>query len=247
MDRIKILIVEDELVVAEDIAGRLELCGYEIAGIADSSEQAVEIACRQKPDLCLVDIRIRGAVDGIDTVLLLTQKLGTGVPVIYLTAFSDAAILNKAKLTYPAAFIVKPFRDRELQIAIELALQNAERMHKRIEPDGDSKELFRLDDRFFLKIGNRFEKVYIADVAWLAAERSYCEIVTSRKRYTVASNLSQLAAKLEHPSLVRVHRSFMVNLEHIDAFEGNSVLIRQQEIPVSSNYKDDFLKRFRFL
>lgn len=247
MPGIKILIIEDELMVAEDIAARLERDGYEVIGIADSAEQALGIISKQTPDLCLVDIQIKGPLDGVSTAGLITRQFASPVPIIYLTALSDTATIAKAKSTFPAAYIVKPFRERELQIAIEIALSNASRSIATTAFNEEGGELFRLDDRFFLKTGNRFEKIFIADLYWLAAERSYCELVTRHKRYTVASNLSQLTAKLEHPSLLRVHRSYVVNLEHIDAFEGNSILIKQQEIPVSANYRDDFLKRFRFL
>ena len=115
-----ILIVEDEAIVAEDLAGKLRHLGYDIIGIVASGEAAMAAADPVPPDLVLMDIRLEGAMDGVDAAQAIVRR--HDVPVIYLTAHSDPATLARAKLTGPFGYILKPFEERELATQIELAL-----------------------------------------------------------------------------------------------------------------------------
>ena len=116
----RILIVEDEVVVAEDIKKRLEDLGYEVAGIEHTGLGAVEAAEKTNPDLVLMDIMLKGDMDGIVTAGVIKDRLK--VPVIYLTAFSDNETLSRAKITEPYGYLLKPFEERELHSTIEIAL-----------------------------------------------------------------------------------------------------------------------------
>jgi len=116
----KILVVEDERIVAEDIRENLEQLGYEVPEIASSGEEAVAAAERVRPDLVMMDVRIRGTTDGIEAVEQIYRKLD--VPVIYLTAFADEKTLERAKKTRPFGYLIKPFKERELHTTIEVAL-----------------------------------------------------------------------------------------------------------------------------
>jgi PAS domain S-box-containing protein len=120
MSKTAILIVEDEAIVAADLGAKLRQLGYEIAGIAAGGEEAVAMACRLRPHLVLMDIRLEGSMDGIEAAEAISRQ--HDAPVIYLTAHSDAATLARAKLTGPFGYILKPFQERELATQIELAL-----------------------------------------------------------------------------------------------------------------------------
>jgi signal transduction histidine kinase len=115
-----ILIVEDENIVALDMRMRLESMGYSVVDIVDSGSLAVERAAALRPDLVLMDIKLKGDRDGIDAAGQLRER--TEVPVIFVTAFTDERTLERAKRASPYGYIVKPFHERELRIAIELAL-----------------------------------------------------------------------------------------------------------------------------
>jgi CheY-like chemotaxis protein len=119
----KILVVEDEGVVLLHIKRTLESLGYIVAGMATSGEDAIMKAMSDRPDLVLMDIILKGEVDGIDA----AEKIRSlfHIPVIYLTAHADEATLQRAKITEPFGYIVKPFRDRDLHIAIQFALYKA--------------------------------------------------------------------------------------------------------------------------
>jgi PAS domain S-box-containing protein len=120
MNPCRIMIVEDEAIVAMDIEDRLVAMGYQPAGRAASGEQALTLAQQKRPHLVLMDIRLKGAMDGISAAAEIRRRLH--LPVIFLTAYSEDATLQRAKLTEPYGYILKPFDDRELKSAIEIAL-----------------------------------------------------------------------------------------------------------------------------
>ena len=127
----RILIVEDEGIVALDLKGRLGLLGYEVAGRAADGERAVQLAIELHPDLVLMDIRLEGPMDGIQAAHAIRQRCH--LPVVFLTAFSEDATLERAKLAEPFGYILKPFDDRDLKTTIEMALykhQADEEIHR---------------------------------------------------------------------------------------------------------------------
>jgi CheY-like chemotaxis protein len=112
MSNAKILIVEDEKIAAKDIQNRLRHFGYEVTAIASTGEEAIRKAVEMKPDLALLDIRLRGGTDGVEVAEQIRERLH--IPVVYLTAYADEETLRRAKLTEPFGYLVKPFGDREL-------------------------------------------------------------------------------------------------------------------------------------
>jgi PAS domain S-box-containing protein len=129
MQQVRVLLVEDESIVAEDIQERLTHMGSEVVGIASSGEQAAEYADKLRPDLVLMDIRLQGRVDGIEAAAMIRRKLS--IPVIFLTAHSDDVTLERAKRTEPNGFLLKPFEERDLRVNIEMALYKHE-MERRL-------------------------------------------------------------------------------------------------------------------
>lgn len=117
----KILLVEDDDVIARVADWRLKNLGYTVCGRATTGAEAMVLVVNAKPDLVLMDINIRGDVDGIETAKMI--KDGFKIPVVYVTSHSDGPTLERAKATHPDGFIVKPFEDKDLRVAIELALK----------------------------------------------------------------------------------------------------------------------------
>jgi PAS domain S-box-containing protein len=118
----KILIVEDEILIAMDLQGRLENLGYEVPGIADTADLAFELAACHEPDLILMDIRLQGGTDGIEAAMAVRRRLD--IPVIFLTSHADSETLERAKLSEPFGYIVKPFGSCNFRAVIEIALHN---------------------------------------------------------------------------------------------------------------------------
>lgn len=129
---VRILIVEDESIVALDLRSTLEELGYQVVGTADTGEAAVELAMREHPDIVLMDIRLRGAMDGTEAAEQIRRRYN--VPVIYLTAYSDDATLRRAQASEPYGYLLKPFAERDLQVAIQMALyrHSAQREHEEL-------------------------------------------------------------------------------------------------------------------
>ncbi len=117
---INVLIVEDEPIIASDIEMTLKNDDYSIAGIAHSSTKAIDLLHRTSPDIVLLDIAIQGDKDGIEIAHLINEKYK--LPIIYITSFSDRETLERAKSTLPYGYIVKPFKDRDIISAIEMAV-----------------------------------------------------------------------------------------------------------------------------
>jgi DNA-binding NarL/FixJ family response regulator len=119
----RILIVEDEGLVAEDIRETLVRQGYQIAGVVISGEQAVRLAAEIRPDLVLMDIRLQGKIQGIQAARLIRGDLN--IPIVYVTAHGDEATVRDANTTQPSGFVLKPFEEEKLRSAIERALRES--------------------------------------------------------------------------------------------------------------------------
>ena len=115
-----ILVIEDESIIALDIADGLRRLGYRVVAVVPSGEQAIQKAAETHPDLVLMDIKLKGDMDGVQAAEHIRAELD--IPVIFLTAFADEATLQRAKITQPFGYLLKPFEDRELHSAIEIAL-----------------------------------------------------------------------------------------------------------------------------
>jgi PAS domain S-box-containing protein len=136
----KIAIVEDEFIVALDIKSFLERSGYAVAGIFSAGEDLLADFEAKAPDLILMDIKIKGSLDGVETARLVHDRYRT--PVVLLTAFADDETIARAKITQPFGYIIKPFEERELKTAIEIALYRAEMDRRLIESEERYKKLF---------------------------------------------------------------------------------------------------------
>jgi CheY-like chemotaxis protein len=131
MHKPRIMLVEDENVVAADIQECVKGLGYEVAGAAATGTEALRLAVDTMPDLVLMDIKLKGALDGIDVAGALYGQLK--IPVVYLTAHADAEILERARQTAPSGYVLKPFDDRTLRTAIELAFDRHRRERQLID------------------------------------------------------------------------------------------------------------------
>lgn len=150
----KILIVEDEPVIALDIEQRLNSLGYKVAAIADSAETALQAASQTDPDLVLMDIHLSGDINGIATCAQLQKR--HNLPVVFLTAHTDSATLKKAKAARAFGYITKPFRTTDLSIAIEMALSRYEAESSVQKALAQQEELNRLKSEFVSIVSHEF-------------------------------------------------------------------------------------------
>lgn len=247
MSAIKILIVEDEMIIGAKISMQLAALGYEVSGILPRGEDAVVHAQENKPDIVLLDINLKGKIDGIETATQLQQK--GSVPVIYLTANADDATFNRAKATKPYAFIAKPFKQLDLQRAIELTISRmAENENGTVaSAETDDEPTFILSDRIFVRQKEKMTKIMLADIQYIEADRNYSRIFCKDKEYILTITLKAIEEKLPTKLFLRLHRSFIVNIAHVDEVTDDHVLIGQKKIPIGNGMKEVLLKNMKTL
>ena len=121
MDKVQVLIVEDEAIISMDLRYKLEALGYSVIAEIESGEEAVEAVSQLRPDVVLMDIGLSGEMDGIDAAAQIRNRFG--VPVVYVTAYLGGATLDRAEMTEPSGYILKPFDDAKLRAVVEMAIQ----------------------------------------------------------------------------------------------------------------------------
>jgi len=232
--KIKILIVEDEVIVAEDVASDLESDGFEVTGIAISGNEVLSSIENNMPHIILMDINIKGDKDGIEVAELINEKYI--IPIIYVTSNTSSQFVSRAINTGPHAFISKPYSRKDLVIAIELALKK----HNEKVLENEEVKL----NSIFVKEKGFHKKIPLESVLYIEADGSYCKVYTKNNNYTISFNLNHFQNKVLSPFLKRVHRSYIVNLSNVDGFDKSTLLIGKKFIPVSSTFKDEVFKYF---
>jgi DNA-binding LytR/AlgR family response regulator len=231
--KISVLIVEDDPITSLDLKEQLTENGIEVLATASSGEQALKDIHEYDPDVLLVDIRLNGKMTGID----LINQLENPVPFIFISANSDRVTVDQAILTKPSAFITKPFDEREVMIAIELAFNN----HNKTTRQADNKPI----EYIFLKSGNRFEKVLISDIDYVKADGSYCRVVTKHKEYVLTENLNNFCQNLGNSTFARIHRSYAVNTNNVTGLDNDYVFIGEKSLPIARSNRSEIRQMFR--
>jgi len=205
--------------------------------------------CRHDPpDILLLDINLKGELDGIQTAEEL--KNFAKIPIIYLTANSDSATFDRARRTKPLAFVTKPFQKAELERALALVAEQLESSTSDIDSTehNSAEEADRvMKDRIFLRDRNLMVKVMLSDILFVKAERAYCRVYTATNRYTLSMAMGKLENQLPPKQFMRVHRSHLVNVEHVNVCTDSGVELGEFEIPVSKAYRDQLLARLNLI
>ncbi|MBK9275168.1 MAG: response regulator [Flavobacteriales bacterium] len=251
MAQTNVLVVEDESIVSKDIQHSLKKLGYHVVGAAATGEQAVKLAVEAQPDIILMDIMLKGEMNGIEAATQIRQE--TNIPVIFLTAYADESTLNKAKVTQPYGYIIKPFKEIDIHTSIEMALykhkKEAEVLKERdllfnlVESQGSANDLL------FVKSNSRLVKLRISDIYYIEALKDYVVINTLNARYTVHSTMKDIEGKLPESEFARVHRSFIVRIDKIVAIEQPNLILENDKkvIPIGGSYKDDLSRRLKLV
>ncbi|MDG1276836.1 MAG: response regulator [Algoriphagus sp.] len=234
----RILIVEDDMIIAANISLQLSKLGYEVTGIETKAEEAIHHALETKPDLILMDIQLKGKSNGIDAAHEIHKVLD--IPIIYLTANEDDSTFQKAKSTNPFAFISKPFNKQNLERTIALVEQRMKEFPKEDTLENSFHESH--EDRIFIRNQNKLIKVMIDDIIWVEAERNYCKIITAQQDYLIVSPLNKLCEKIDPKRFVRIHRSYMVNFSKLEAVTETHVELKGKILPIGKQYKEDLFR-----
>ena len=245
-----ILIVEDELLIAAEIARALKRLGHTPLEPVDNSEDVLAVLAQETVELILMDVNIAGDCDGVATALLVRRQFA--IPVIFLTARSDQATLNRAKLARPVGYLLKPFTDDSLRAQVELGLYTAyQKPPSRPIAEADLSPASlpsppTIANYLFVRKGSGYVKVAINDILYFEALQNYVRLHTALGTFVFDSTLKELEQKL--PScFFKTHRSHIVNLDHVQAYEDGCVLLGTDYIPVSRSCKEDLKNRLHLL
>jgi len=232
-NKIKIGIVEDEVIIAETISLALEKLGYIVVGKVGTYADAIEMVQEQQPDLLLLDINLGSKKDGIDLANEIKDRFA--IPIIFLTANADANTVNRAKDIHPIAYIVKPFSSTDLFSAIEIGWTN---FNKSINTVAAKRK------HVVLKIGTNYEKVQLDDITYMKNDHIYIDIfLVDGNMLIVRATNQEMLQLLPADQFLKVNRSCIVNINQIKKIDTRSLFIADQELSITKEIREELLNR----
>ncbi len=226
--RVRILIIEDDLLIAEMLKEMLMDLNYSVESICKSYSEAIAfLKMKSRIDLVFLDINLSSEKDGIDIAKMLNEEYN--LPFIFLSSYSDPVTIKRAVKTYPEAYLVKPFSKSELFSAIELMKLK--------------KTSFK-ENFVIIKDGNKQVKLNAEEIVYVKSDKNYLEITTKTNRIVTRYSLETFLLELNDKFFMRTHRSFALNLNAITSLEHQSVWINDVELPLSRKYKEDVFLAF---
>ncbi len=236
MQQIKVGVVEDEILIADNICFTLLNLGYKVAGPVISYTDAIEMIEEQTPDLLLLDIQLAGSADGIELAAHVQQTYG--IPYIFLTANSDQATVKRATQVQPYAFLVKPFTSDEIYAAIEIAMANFEMRRTKPEPINSVSDPF-----IFVKQGQAYHKLMYKNITYAQSVENYVLVFTNQnKRFIIRSTFQQFLLQFTEEQLFRLHRSYAINPTYIESIDATDVIINGTPVPMHKAEKEKLLQ-----
>ncbi|GHE73417.1 MULTISPECIES: response regulator [Roseivirga] len=242
MSQLKILIVEDDPMIAESVQDIIAVLNHEVLGVAESAETAIAICNETVPDLALLDIQIGGDIDGVQLAELLNQNFE--IPFIFTTAFADNETITRAKEKGPFGYLVKPYGVKDINAAIEVAMAAFDRLKKAESASTMSKVI---QDSIYLKVDSKLIKVKIDDILYVEAKGDYALFKTKEKGHIVHTTMKRVEDRLTPHNFAKVHRSYVINLSKIIDIEESNLLIDNKVIPISRSNKEALIKRLNLL
>lgn len=242
MDKLKIGIIEDDLLIAESMVVMLQQIGYNPTKPVRNYERAVAMLKTESPDLLLIDIQLEGDLDGIDLARMVNKDFG--LPFIFVTANSDRSTVERAKEVKPYAYLVKPFNENDLYSSIEIAFSA---FHQTKKDSTQEEAITFLKDVIFVKENQIFHKVAINDILYVESDNVYLTIHTAKKNYVVRAKLEDFISNFAMGDLFRIHRSYAINVKHLETINEITVKVAGKEVPMNKVYRQELFQRINTL
>jgi DNA-binding LytR/AlgR family response regulator len=229
--KVKIGIVEDEMIIASVIQDCLKKLNYEVVEPVISFNDAIEMLYTEQPDMVLIDIRISGNKDGIELAEYIRENYS--IPFIYLTANSDKETLTRAKKTNPNAYLLKPFTQSDLYTAIEIGLNNFE-MQKTMNS--------KVQTSIVIKDGYDLINISFSEIVFLSSADNYVKFyLKNGKSILSRSTISEMISRLPQNLFCQISRSSIINMNFISKVEKNNVLVNDIPLPITSTYRQKLI------
>lgn len=224
MKNIRVLIAEDDVLIAEHLKTILKKNGYRNIELGHKKKEVIDKIISFNPDIALLDINLNTGRTGIEIAEFISNNFD--FPVVFITALSDKNTIEQALSTNPYGYIIKPFKAQEIVATIHIAL-------KKHNTQSEQRYIFIKDGYFDAKIGHN-------EIFYIKTDRNYIEIHTKLKTYIVRQSLSMFMRELKNFNFIRVHKSFVVNINFVTELGAVSLMIGKLEIPISKTYYDAF-------
>ncbi|MGW8123545.1 LytR/AlgR family response regulator transcription factor [Roseivirga echinicomitans] len=253
MEKVRVLVVEDEVIIAQSIISMIEKMGYECVGTAIRATKGLELAKALKPDIALLDINLKGKETGIWLASELKRELN--IPYVFLTSLGDKKTIEEATATMPYGYVLKPVAQQAVYAAIETALarfSQENRTPARREATlavnntlGEKEEVEKpsllIKDALFIKDEYQYVKIILSEIDYIKSDGNYIEIHSQGKKKVLKETLKNMEAKLPTDIFFQIHRSYLVNVEKIESIGGNSIKVNNEELPIVKERRDALL------
>jgi len=213
MDNINVLIIEDTKAESDALVKVLNANNYNIVGIAPTYKEALELFYNNKIDIVVIDIFLNGNPDGITFAETINVVPGAAKPFVFLTSSTDRKIFERAKLTQPFSFLMKPFNELEILYAIEMAVEKFYAQNDVFLSDEEDTVISK--EYLFIKKGKSLKKVLLNEIIYIEVEEKYCNIITEKEKFVILISLTKILNLLDNDMFCRTHRNFIVNSEKI--------------------------------
>ncbi len=247
MDNVNVLIVEDTPAESDALIKVLEANNYNIIGVARSFKDALELFYNKTVDIVVVDIFLNGNPDGISFAETISVSPNASKPFVFLTSSTDRKIFERAKLTQPFSYLMKPFNELEILYALEMAVEKFY-----AQPGvflGEEEDAIISSEYLFIKKGKSLKKVLLEDIIYIEVEEKYCNIITENEKFVILISLTKISKLLNDVMFSRTHRNFIVNIQKIiEIIPADNLIILSgnHKATLSDTYKD-ILKKVRTL
>ncbi len=224
---LNILIIEDELLIAEMLKEMLLELEHNVVAVAKNYDSGLELLEKHKEiNFAILDINLNETKTGLDV----AQKINEGykIPFVFLTSYSDKNTIKEAIALKPESYLIKPFSKTDLYVTLEI-IKTRKKVEERV---------------LIIKDGHLTVKINHQDILWIKSDNIYIEIKTEGKTYLVRNSLDKFTEELNDSNFIRIHRSYAVNMQHIKAVNGQYVIVNDEKIPLSRNLRDELMTKF---
>ena len=247
MDNINVLIIEDTPEQSDALSKVLLANKYNIVGIARSYTEALKLFYEHDVDIIVIDVFLDGKPEGITFAETINIIPHASKPFVFLTSSQDRQIFERAKLTKPFSFLMKPFNELEIIYALEIALEKFyEQSNVFFSEDQDT---VISNDYLFIKKKNALKKVSLTNIIYIEVEERYCNIITEKEKFVIMISLTKISELLDKEKFIKTHRNYIVNkdkIEQIILSDNLIILEGNHKVNLGDSYKD-FIKKTTIL
>jgi two-component system LytT family response regulator len=247
MDNIHVLIIEDTPEQSDALIKVLLQNNYTVVGVARNFTDALKLFFENTVDIIIIDVFLDGKPDGITFAESINIIPNASKPFVFLTSSQDRQIFERAKLTQPFSFLMKPFNELEILYAIEMAV---EKFYAQTNVFlSEEQDTVISTDFLFIKKKNALKKVALDDIVYIEVEERYCNIITEKEKFVIMISLTKISDLLNKNKFIRTHRNTIVNSDKIEEIimADNLIILKgNHKTNLSDTYKD-FIKKMNIL